>query len=762
MIDSMRSSTITTVVFVTTRCKLSLIMILTIMILTSLLNIDPASASGRGSVQDPYIVPMVSNVPRIDGVLDESLWEKALRMPLEFEVSPGENVNPPVRTEVFMVYDESSLYAAFRCFDPDPSAIQAHFRDQDRLSGEDYVGICLDTFNDERRNFLLMVNPIGIQSDQIESETGGSSWDAIWESAGHVTDWGYEVEMKVRFNQLRFQRVDGMQVWGFDAVRFYPRDHEYLIGAFPRDRSNNCYRCQMLKIEGFRGATPGHNVEVSPTVTGVRTDSRDDLPAGDFRTSHEAVDFGITAKWGVTPNMIFSGTMNPDFSQVEADALQLDINQPFALYYDERRPFFTEGADFFSTLKDAVYTRTIRDPSLGLKLTGKEGHNTVGAYIVRDEITNLIFPGSQGSSSTSLDMNSTAAALRYKRDIGSRYTVGALFTDREGMDYFNRLASLDMDLRLMQSDQIQIHLLGSSTSYPCATAAEFGQGDGTLTDGFAAFEWDHSTRTHYIWLDYDEVGENFRADLGFIPMVGYRNVEGGYFYTWNAEQGSWWDQFRLGGEFAHYEERSGKLLQKSWEAWGSYSGTMQSYLYGEAWGATQAYNGRLFDLTRLTCQGGFRPASDLSAGFTLLFGDHIDYSNTRDADLFYIRPRIDLNLGRHLTLELVHTYEHLDVSLGRLYTANISYLSFIYQINRRIFLRSIAQYVRYRRNVDYYTFDIEPDYKNISTQLLFSYKINPQTMLYLGYSDNHLGNQYFNLTQSDRTFFMKVGYAMSI
>jgi len=756
MIDRMRSRTITTFVSSTARHALSLALILTLLV-----NIDPAAA-GSGSVQDPYIVPMASGVPRIDGTLDETLWENALRLALEFEVSPGENVTPPVRTEVFLVYDESSLYAAFRCFDPNPSAIQAHFRDRDRLGSEDYVGICLDTFNDERRNFLLMVNPIGIQSDQIESETGGSSWDAIWESAGRVTEWGYEIEMKVPFNQLRFQHVDGTQVWGFDAIRFYPRDHEHLIGTFPRDRSNNCYRCQMLKVEGFRGATPGHNIEISPTLTGVRTDSRDDFPVGDFRTAHEEADFGITTKWGITPNMMFSGTINPDFSQVEADAFQLDINQPFALYYSERRPFFTEGADFFDTLKDAVYTRTIRDPTWGLKLTGKEGSNTVGAYVVRDGITNLIFPGSQGSRSASLDMNSTATVLRYKRDIGSRYTVGALFTDREGADYFNRLVSLDMDLRLTQSDQIQIHLLGSSTSYPDVTAAEFGQGEGTLTDGFAAFEWDHSTRTHYIWLDYDEVGENFRADLGFIPMVGYRNVEGGYFYTWNAEQGSWWDRFRLGGEFAHYEERSGRLLLKSWEVWGSYSGTMQSYLSGEASGATQAYNGRLFDLARFAFQGWLRPVRDLSAGFTLLFGDHIDYSNTRNAERLYIRPWMNLNLGRHLVVEMAHTYEHLDVAPGRLYKANISYLSLVYQMNRRIFLRSIVQYVRYERNVEHYAFDIDPEFENVSSQLLFSYKINPRTMVYLGYSDNHFGNQDFNLTQSDRTFFMKIGYALSI
>ena len=332
-----------------------------------------ARAAADGSPERPYIVPMVSDAPRIDGALVEALWQEALKLELPYEVTPGENTPAPVRTEIFLIYDESCLYAAFRCYDPDPAAIQAHFRDRDGIDDEDFVGLALDTFNDNRNNFLLLSNPIGIQEDQIESETGGSSWDAIWDSVWRITERGYEVEMKIPFNQLRFQRAHGTQVWEFDAVRFYPRSHETLIGTFPRNRSNNCYRCQMLKIEGFQGATPGHSIEIAPTVTGVRTDSRDEFPTGDFETLTEEVDFGLTAKWGVTPNMMFSGTVNPDFSQVEADAFQLDINQPFALYYSERRPFFTEGLDYFNTLKGAVYTRTMRDPSWGLKLTGKEG-----------------------------------------------------------------------------------------------------------------------------------------------------------------------------------------------------------------------------------------------------------------------------------------------------------------------------------------------------------------------------------------------------
>lgn len=292
--------------------------------------------------------------------------------------------------------------------------------------------------------------------------------------------------------------------------------------------------------------------------------------------------------------------------------------------------------------------------------------------------------------------------LRYKRDIGSRYTVGALVTDREGGDYFNRLAGLDLDLRVTQSDQIQLQLLGTSTAYSGETAAAFGQPEGTLNDAFVAFEWDHATRTHYIWLDYDEVGENFRADLGFIPMVDYRNVEGGYFYTWIAEQTGWWNQFRLGGEFAHYEKRSGEMLQRGIDFWGSYSGAMQSYMALEVWSGEQAYSGAVFDLTRFSGSVHMRPLGNLAFGVSGAYGDHIDYANVRKGKRLYLSPWTNVSLGKHLSLALSHAYEQLDIGSERLYTANISYLSLVYQVSRRIFLRSIAQYVRYRRTIELY------------------------------------------------------------
>ncbi len=715
---------------------------------------------GSGTANHPYIVPKTEGEIKVDAVLDEAAWQKALVLELKYEVRPGENVTPPVQTEVLLTYDVKSFYAAFRCYDPYPSAIRAHLRDRDTLGGDDWIALILDTFNDQRRSFDFIVTAQGVQFDQIESQSGeDTGWDTIWDCASKITDWGYAVEIAIPFSSFRFQRKQGPQVWGFDAVRRYPREHPYHIGLFPRDRSNNCYLCQAVKIKGFEGANPGRNIEIDPTIIAFRSDDRPDFPHGNLKKQDQDAEFGLTARWGITPNLTSNFTYNPDFSQIEADAQQLDINEPFALFYPERRPFFTEGADFFAALENIVYTRTMRNPSWGLKLTGKEGANTIGTYMVRDDITNLIFPRSQSSNSTSLDITNTSSVFRYKRDFGSRYTVGLLGTDREAKNYFNRVFGFDLDFRFTPTNQIQLLVLGSSTKYPQEVTNDFDQPSGTFSDRLISFEYDHYTRTWGWWADYEEAGSAFRADLGYYPRVGYRNVEGGLLYTWNAKPGSWWAQFRVGGDLHYFEESNGKLLNKQASLWFNYNGIMQSYLYIEGWKTREAYANLEFDQTASLVRGGFWPTSNLQLGAFTIFGDQIDYANIRLGKRFRINPWLSYNFGKHLRLSFDHNYERMNVQNVRLYRANISQLTAVYQLTVRTFFRSIIQYVNYDYNPSNYTFEIDSKDKRLFTQVLFSYKINPRTVLFLGYTDNYLGDQDIKLTRSNRAIFMKLGYA---
>ena len=708
----------------------------------------------------PLTVPLASSPIVIDGTIDEVAWDQALVIELEYEVRPGDNVPPPVRTEVLLTYDRNNFYIGARCYDPDPSAIRARIRDRDELGGDDWIGVVLDTFNDERRSFDFICNPFGVQFDQIETSTNeDAGWDAIWNSAGRITNWGYAVEMAIPFNQLRFQRSDGPQIWGFDGVRNYPRMQRHHIGAFPRDRSNNCYLCQSIKIEGFEGANPGRNAEIVPTFTASRTEERSDFPEGGMEKASQDADFGLNARWGFTPNMTLNFTANPDFSQVEADALELDVNQPFAIFYPEKRPFFTEGADFFATRINTVYTRMMRDPSWGLKITGKEGSNTIGAYVVRDELTNIIFPGNQASDSTSLPMANTASVFRYKRDIGNKYTLGLLATDREGGDYFNRLFGFDADFRLTSRDRITAQFLGSSTHYPTEVAEEFEQEFDDFNGHATYLYYIHNTRSHDWYFGYQDYSEGFRAELGFLPRVDYKIYMAGWGHTWWGKPGSWWSMLNFGAGYDHYEDQQGDPLDRDASFWFNYSGALQSYVDIIGGRRKEAYNGLDFDQTYLRIYSSFRPTSNLAVGFNSILGDRVDYANTRPGKRLRLSPTISVALGLHVRLTLNHSFERMTVDEGRLYTANISQLEAMYQFNTRAFFRSIFQYIDYGYNADLYIDEIDPEFRRLFTQLLFSYKLNAQTVLFIGYSDNYFGSHEFGLTQSDRTLFVKLGYA---
>ena len=722
---------------------------------------ETGANDGKGSIENPYFIPRITSEIRIDGKLEESAWQDALVIELPYETWPGENINAPVRTEALLAFTKSHLYVGFRAFDPDAVKIRANFTERDQIYDDDFIALFLDTFNDERRAFAIRSNPLGVQADDImvTSLESGVSWDAIYESEGQLTDSGYTVEMAIPFNQLRFQRSSGAQVWGLNLRRLYPRSVYSHIDAVAFDRNNDSQIAQFLKVRGFEGATPGKNIELVPTLTGVRTDQRSELPNGTFAILNKDAEAGLSARWGFTTNLTLNGTINPDFSQVEADAQQLDINEPFALDYPEKRPFFTEGADYFSTFNNVLYTRTFRDPFWGIKLTGKEDGYTIGAYIVRDELTNLIFPGSQLSQESSLQQHNTSALFRYKKDFGSKYTVGLMATDREADNYFNRLGGFDSNLRLTNSDRIQLQVLGSSTKYPEATATEFAQKSGKFSDHLVALEYGHETRNWFWGFNYKDVGSGFRADMGFIPRVDYRNAFGEIYRLWNGKPGSWWSQLIIDNAWRYSEEQGGNFLRKGTSLMFNYQGLMRSHSHFQGNVIQSVYNGKMFDLVYYSSCFGFYPNANIWFHTHVLFGDRIDYANTRLGNRCRIDPELGWTLGKHLRLDVGHVFERMSVNDARLYSAHITQMKVLYHFNVRTFLRGIFQYVNYNYNVANYTFDQAPEYQHFFTQLLFSYKLNPFTVFFLGYSDNYLGSQDYDLTQSDRTFFIKLSYA---
>jgi hypothetical protein len=717
---------------------------------------------GNNTGKEPSRVPKTTKKAKIDGVLEDPIWQDALMLSLDYEGSPGYNIKPPVRTEVLLIYSDSHLYVAFRAFDPNPATIRARYTDRDGFGGDDWVAVLFDTFNDSRRTFNFCCNPLGVQADMIESTVGGGhKWDAIWDSSGKITDWGYVIEMAIPFSSMRFQKSEGDQVWGIDAMRGYPRSSYHSMYLFPMDRSNNCRMCKAEKIIGFQGASQGKDLEFDPTLSAIYSQDRAPYTKDEFETKEKKVAPGITARWSIGPGVTLNAAVNPDFSNVEADSAQLDVNKQFALFYPEKRPFFIEGFSIFNTRLLAVNTRAFADPDWGIKLSGKSGKNAFGFFTAQDSITNFIFPGSQGSRSTSLAVNTYGTVARYRRDMGKSSTLGLLVTDREGDDYYNRMAGFDVDWRFTKKDRLRMQFLGSQTHYPGRVAADFGQPDGDFKGkGLDLFYFHHTKKINW-YLTYKDIDDKFRADLGYMPQGGYRFYDGGWEYLSRRRAGSWYTYLGLGGGYTYTGDRENNMLNTTISLWLNYRGPQQSFIDLAALLGKRSYAGLEFDNNKFTFSGGMQPGLFVLE-LTAVAGDQVDFVNIRQGKIFRLNPIIEYKAAPHLVTRVDHIYERLQVQGACLYTANITNFHAIYHFNRRTFFRGVLQYVNYNFNMELYSIVFEDLQKQFFTQFLFSYKINPQTVLYLGYSDNYDGNREFNLIRNNRALFFKIGYALRL
>jgi hypothetical protein len=703
---------------------------------------------------------------KIDGVLDEPAWAAATVIDLPYEWFPGNNVKPQVETKGLITFDNENLYVAFKAYDPEPSAIRARLIDRDAIGNfiqDDAVGFSIDTFNDERRAFQFRVNPLGVQVDGVFSEIDSRedfAWDAIWDSQGRITEEGYVVEVAVPFRQIRFPRTTGPQTWGIELFRNYPRNVRYRISSRHTDRAKDCILCQENKISGFQGITPGRNLEVTPTVTTTRTDTLDSFPNGRLEDGDEELEPGVTARWGITPNMTLNATINPDFSQVEADVAQLAINTRFALFFPEKRPFFLEGADLYLTPLEAVFTRTVAEPRWGAKLNGKEGLNAFGLFVSQDRINNLIIPSNQASSFAFLDEDVNAGVLRYRRDIGERSALGIVYTGRESDDYHNHVGGLDGFLRFTDSDTVRVQYLRSDTLYPEDVSVAFDQS----RDAFGGYglqaQYDHFAKVWKAFVRYQDLDPGFRADSGFIPRVDVRTGEAQYERIFYGTKESWYAQASLGLRGLRTENHDGLLTDQNFELFGTLNGPKQSALTVNLEHNKEFFDGVTFDVDRQRLFFQFNPTGRLRVAFASRFGDEIDYDNTRPGDATVLEGLVQMRVGRSLDVTLDYLIRQLDVDGGELFDARLAQSTVVYQFNVRTFVRAVLQYQDLNRNTDLYLRPVRPEEKDFFGQFLFSYKLNPQTVLFLGYTDSRFGVQGVDLTQTDRTFFLKVGYAL--
>ncbi len=302
-----------------------------------------ASGGRKAEAPAPLVMPPSGSVPVIDGRLDDAIWSSASRFDAFKTFKPDYGKEPSQRTEAYLAYDPDNVYFAFRCEDTEPAKIKSSVCKRDAMGQDDMVGLILDTFNDNQSGFTFMLNPLGIQGDGIMDVQGNvdDSHDTVWYSKGLIDDGGWTVEARVPLQSLRFPAGKSLMMKCL-FFRFQTRTSEQF--SFPPldpDNSNLMAQAQPLQVSGL------HHKRVIEFLPAFTYGSRHEASGGKFRRTEENSDISLTGKIGLTSDLTLDGAYNPDFSQVEADAGQVDINLRYALYYQEKRPFFLEGQDIW-------------------------------------------------------------------------------------------------------------------------------------------------------------------------------------------------------------------------------------------------------------------------------------------------------------------------------------------------------------------------------------------------------------------------------
>lgn len=719
-----------------------------------------------GSIPD---VPRVQGEIRIDGVFSDGEWAGAAELHLDIETSPGENGEAAVATTVYVLEDGENLYVGFDAKDPNPDAIRAYMRDRDSAWDDDHVGISLDTFNDELRAFEFFANPLGVQMDKIHNDvsSGGNrwdfddSWDAIWDSAGQIHDTGYIVEMRIPLSQLQFPAGAGRKTWGYDLVRFYPRDRSYRLSNNPQDRNKSCYLCQVAKLHGLEGSEPSRDIEVVPTLTASRVESTDDPGFVPMQSGDTDIEGGLTVSWGITPDLTANLAINPDFSQIESDVLQLDVNNRFALFFPEKRPFFLEGSDYFNSPINAVFTRTMADPEVGVKVTGKRGDHTFGLVLAEDAETNLLFPGVFSSDSESLDQSNTALVGRYSYGFEDTSSLGVLLTTRDGEGYENVVGGVDGRWKLNDQHAIRFQYLSSTTEYPDAVATEFEQPLDRFSGDAATVRYEYDSRTWFGNARYKDFSSGFRADSGFISQVGSEEYGAVLGRIWHGTDENWWNRIRASVHFERATGEDGRTLEQENTLRVGFGGVLQTWFQFALVDEEELWEGVTYDKQVLRAYAEIQPRGGLSIAMLGVVGDRVDYSNDRLGKTTRLEPRLTWNINRNLLLRLNAVYAELDTEDDeQIFNAMITDARLTWQFNLRSFLRLTAQVTDVERNQAVYIDSVDARSRDVGRQLLYSYKLNPQTVFFLGYSDQYVDDDNLDgLTVSDRTWFLKIGYA---
>ncbi len=724
-----------------------------------------ASAEFQPNRNPSLAVTRTTGSIEIDGRLDEPAWRDAAVATNFVETYPGDLIEPDVKTEVLVMYDADYLYLGFKCFD-DPATVRASMRARDEIFQDDYVGLILDTFGDAAWSYEIFVNPLGLQGDlRMVSGSGEDlSFDMVFHSQGRLTSDGWVVEVAVPFSSLRFPK-NSQKPWRATFWRNRPRSSRQRMSWSEVTRDNPCFMCQFGNLTGIHDVVPGSRLELLPSVIASQASvlKNDDEPSEGLDNLDPDADISLNARYLLTSDLSAEATYNPDFSQVESDAAQIDVNTTSALFFTEKRPFFQEGSELFSTWIDAVYTRSINDPIAAVKLNGRIGNTALGYIGARDENSPLIIPFEESSGLINAG-KSTSNILRLKRQLYDDAFVGLMATDRR-LDVGGSGSTFGADFALRFLDNYRVEFMGmaSHTNEP----ADFADSDDlepvTFDNGrhTARFDdesfWGNSfyasiEREARHWsfdIDLRQYSPTFRADNGFIGINNRREIVIWNNLLFNPNKSvvvAYGPTLSVGRVWNYDGKRKDEWVTPQF----SLSLPAQTSVVVEALFSRENFSGYQFDHIRhYALYMESRPAKEISFGFEAkdirYIARNVDPPVLGDG----IQLEVEVTLQPLQRLVIVPAWEYIELSYpadrGLIFAGYVSRTQINYQFSREWFARLILQYDSFDRE-----FALEP---------LLTYELNPFTIFYLGSTHDYVnipGDTTWR--QTERQFFAKFQY----
>jgi hypothetical protein len=699
---------------------------------------------------------------------------------------PADGAEPTQATDVYLAYDQHNLYAVFICWDKEPEKIRARMTRREDIFSDDSAEIMIDTFNDARRGYTFAANPLGIQWDALwtEGSIGNGlpadysgfdpSFDTVWRSDARLTNRGYIVLMAIPFKSLRFSSAD-LQQWRIILNRSIPRTNENLFWPRITNRIQGRFN-QAATATGVDHISPGRNIQLIPygLLRGFRDIDQRDPQNPVFENRTLQPEIGLDAKFILHDSFVLDATVNPDFSQVESDQPQITVNQRFAVFFPEKRPFFLENSNFFTTPMNMVFTRNIGHPEFGLRLTGKSGPWAAGILATDDRAPGEALAPSDPHSGE----RATFTIARVSRDIFQQSTVGAIFTDREFGGGYNRVGGVDANLKLNPNWRLQGQAVTSSTVDVVAGTRSAGPG--------YKLDLERSGRNFNLQSQYIDYSPGFLTETGFVNRVDIReqNLNTSYYFR---PEGKFlisygptlhvfdiWDHrstalehFVLPGvrvdmarstyvNFHPFGLDDVRLRPADYDTLTRVTSYPQKF-----WGVEAGTSWfKQFDFSAFVFSGGgvnYDPAAGRAPAFA-----HEDQGNFT----------LTFHAAGRLRIDNAYLLEHIrerDAHMTAV-TAHIFRSKWNYQFTRELSARLILQYNAVLSNTAISS--LSPT-KNFNTDFLITYLIHPGTAIYIGYNSD-LGNLNRNLAvdpvtgailttpngyiNDSRQFFVKASY----